>query len=232
MCTKETEEISLQYYDMLYRQCRGIVEHEDHLVDQRLKWSITVSALLYTIIGGSFLAGSQVGAKISSEELSLIMMLFSLMGFRVCWSASESIHAAQTAIKKIDQDYQVILNNYKKDFVSKGILVFRLTGEESTRYSGFISSIVIPATLMWGWLNSMIYSLFLIVRQNFEFLNQKTVYMPIGACCILATFILFYSGVRNKQRLLMVVGKGFVGGSPIAQINEDIFAKRRVANEK
>lgn len=138
----------------LYSEARAFVEHEDDLVDRRLKWVITVSGFLFAAYGGTMIASASPGIATNPDlqvVLSGVRIAIGIVGFVSALIGAQSIHAAHLAIRGVTRKYNIFLEYNKTDILYNGLQVWKLIGDKLTHLPGFNASVFNPYLIAFVW---------------------------------------------------------------------------------
>ncbi len=192
----------------VFTQARQLVEHEDDLVDRRLKWLITISGFLFVAYGASFLPSSNLNTdkcaelfpEIEGDCRTAAVVVFArlamaILGVVNCLTGTKSIQAAHLAIAAISRKYKDFLMVNKADLKTEAIQVFRLIGDDGMRIPGASFSFSTPYMLAGVWIA-------LIALSAVEFLSLflHAEYFPAVVFVGILSAGFGCLGVRSKAR--------------------------------
>ena len=104
-----------------FKLYRDYLEHEDFLIDKRLLWNLSIQGFLFATYGLSVqkLAEVQSHQPTAGNEIlgawALHALLFALpaLGVVISFLSWQGVHAARTAIKRLDDEWKAIENDYQ-----------------------------------------------------------------------------------------------------------------------
>ena len=175
--------------ELLYQQARSFVEHEDDLVDRRLKWVITISAFLFAAYGGSFIAYSSTDKELEKNLLSVARLAMCFSGYCSSMMGARSIQAAHHAIRAITRKYNAFLYSNRNEIIEGKLQVWKLIGDRATHVPGFMSAISQPFYIAWVWIVLALAEVFILL---FDYVSAKS---EIGGWILFSILIAmaFYS---------------------------------------
>ncbi len=151
----------------LFDEGRRYVQHEDDLVDRRLKWIITISGFLFAAYGGSLIATANV-----KENASQMMLLsgarigMGIAGVISCIIGASSINAAHRAIKAIARKYTAFVIANAKGIEEEKLQAWQLIGDRPSKLPGFSSSIFMPYLIANVWFALLLLEVALVMRNE------------------------------------------------------------------
>ncbi len=150
-------------YDLFY-MARGMVEHEDSLVNSRLMWVLTFSGFLFATYGGSLIAEASLLKNVISDnmdgtlrnfstrnQIDMTRSVLSIVGVLSCIVGANSIAAAHSAIRRIVKKYGSFVVANKGQIESEGVQVWKLIGDAETNVAGFQLALALPYILAMSW---------------------------------------------------------------------------------
>lgn len=170
--TEAEEEIALSNESILERRLSRIfaegrlyVQHEDDLVDRRLKWLITISGFLFAAYGGSLIASANDAIEPNQKiVVSLARIGMGVAGFLSCLIGASSINAAHRAIKAINRKYSSFVLENEAGIREEKLHAWQLIGDRPNKLPGFASSLAQPYLIAVAWFSLVMLEIFLAFR--------------------------------------------------------------------
>lgn len=158
----------------IYQEGRAFVEHEDDLVDRRLKWVITISAFLFAAYGGSLIASANVEDTDQATLLSVSRISMGVFGVMSATIGATSIHAAHLAIKAVARKYGNFVLNNAEEIRKQKLHVWKLIGDSLSQLKGFSSSLIQPYLIAGVWAALVVFEFRVLVIRHFVWFDTIT----------------------------------------------------------
>ena len=175
---QDTIKISHEEYERVYRIFREYLQHEDHLINHRTTWLITIQSFLWATFGFSYqkkyevlerITNTTVGVKDFSQqtkEFDLSMIILIVVGFLTAFLAIFSIWAAANAILHLAKEWEGSkMNNPDVQYLP----VITGGGYPTARKYGILVSKCLPLTFCILWVLTYVL-LFTPFRQAIPYL--------------------------------------------------------------
>ncbi|MCP6759912.1 MAG: hypothetical protein NHB32_14365 [Fischerella sp. CENA71] len=154
------ENLMKEEVELLYNRIRAKIEHEDNLVDHRIRWMITLQGLLFTAYGFSLSAEATSLRVLSSDKMSFISTLTTLrqamvaVGFGSSFATLLGVVAAHRAIRDDERTLRLRQKNYE----SERKTILNPIGQRVTNTLGIICSLAFPflGAVVWMWIGRLL----------------------------------------------------------------------------
>jgi hypothetical protein len=138
--------------EVIYGIYRDYIKHEDGLINRRLMSNLVLQGFLFAAYGFSiqFLRAPRPGDNIHND-LGLLPLIFSALGFSVGILLLLSIMAAQSAIDGLKKDWKDIASRIDPKML---VMLPGLTGAGSriSNLLGKVPQIGVPALVVVSWI--------------------------------------------------------------------------------
>ena len=181
-----------------WERIRGLIEHEDNLINQRITWLISINAFLFT---GYFLS-QRPGQAAFNELASYLLWAIPFFGVAVSYSIKSGVKAAMNQIRWIN-DWWVWRksldpkNHAESPDDSLSLRHPRLTGLTPSKSfdHDFMISDALPLSLIFAWVA-------ILISLSWKTLNSSISFeLPIwlGALATVLVPIMIAVVRKNKQ---------------------------------
>ncbi len=165
--------------DAFYKTYRERISHEDHLINQRTIWFVTLQAFLFTSI--SLLAGEFTG-----YQFEFLVTCYGLIGMIISFTTFMSVRAAQAANETIKLLWKDLVAQHGPTFhppIAGG-------GQNcGICFRGGLSSVVLPVAIGLVWI-LVISTVWLVENPPTEFVVTSTETVVAPAPDLPAPFII------------------------------------------